>query len=222
MHPQPFHEFLVERLKERNPDLKHLSELTGIPLQHLEHLERGEYNRLPAAPYVRGYLGKLGTALNFDPDFWWNEIKLEGAVHQSGAADRLPDNRFLRRQRRGWIGLVVLVIFLVAYGAFRFSQISGKPNLLVSEPQETLARTDRELFVARGVLEEGTLSLSGEVIPRGEGGAWEKEIMLQPGLNTIRFQAKKFLGKEVVVIRQILYEPTTPEILPSTSSPSEI
>ena len=61
-----FPSFFNERLKERGLTLKRLSELSGISVKHLEALAAGQFDNLPPAPYLRGYLLKLGQVLGFD------------------------------------------------------------------------------------------------------------------------------------------------------------
>ena len=56
------------------------------------------------------------------------------------------------------------------------------------------------------------LFMNGELVSIESGGAWEKGVALEPGLNTIEIRAKKFLGRETTITRQIFYTP------PATSS----
>ena len=51
------------------------------------------------------------------------------------------------------------------------------------------------------------LTLNGESIPTDRSGAWEKNVLLDPGLNAVRINAKKFLGGEMNIIEQIIYQP---------------
>jgi hypothetical protein len=48
--------------------------------------------------------------------------------------------------------------------------------------------------------------LNGERIYPDENGNFSKEIELKEEFNTLVFEAKKFLGKESTVTKQIFYE----------------
>src|SRR5580658_10539475 len=91
-----FEEFFAARMKHKGMTLKKLGEMTGISPTHLQEIARADFNALPSAPYVHGYLVRLGKALDFDGEEWWNRVKNEGLVRNSGPADSLPENRFAR------------------------------------------------------------------------------------------------------------------------------
>ena len=51
------------------------------------------------------------------------------------------------------------------------------------------------------------LIINGEEILPEENGRFEKDFSLQPGINTFEFEVKRFLGKEIKIIRQVIYQP---------------
>ena len=61
-------ELLNEAISLRGLDVKKLSELTDIPVHYLAALGDGDFAKLPAVPYVRGYLIKTAEALRVDAD----------------------------------------------------------------------------------------------------------------------------------------------------------
>lgn len=217
-----FQEAFRDKLKERGYTLKQLSEATGISTKHLESLSHGRFEHLPPAPYLHGYLEKIGAVLGFDPELWWSEIKHHEEVRRSGAEDRLPDHRFVKMHAKAWISGGVVILLLLIYVSVRFSFILGKPALEVREPDQAAIRTHEERFVVRGSVVNGEVFLNDERLTIGTDGAWEKELFLQSGPNTIEIRAKKLLGRETVVVRQIFYEPpVVPASTPSdASSPS--
>lgn len=203
-----FKTFLYERLKERGLTIRRLGEITGITAEHIENLSEERFGQLPAAPYLRGYLMKIGKVLDFDPAPWWDYFDRLNALKSSGPTDELPRNRFVQKPvaKYGWVVLVGII--LVVYFGFRFQKIVGRPAIAVSYPPEGIVRVTEDAAIIKGNV-EGTLNLSinNEVIPVDADGSWEKNIVLQPGMNTIEIRATKFLGGETNVMRQILYEP---------------
>jgi hypothetical protein len=202
-----FSEFFTQKLKERGLTLKQLSETTGIALKHLENLSFGRFENLPPTPYLHGYFEKLGSVLGFDPEEWWNRLKYESVIARSGAADRLPQNRFGKKARRWWMGVGIVVLFLVLYVGFRYSAIFGTPRLVIEEPPAALERTLEDRIVFKGRVENGDdLYLFNEQVPLAADGTFVVEVPLQPGPNPIELTAKKILGREVKVTRQVFYD----------------
>lgn len=202
-----FTEFFNQKLKERGVTLKHLSTETGIALKHLENFSHGRFERLPSAPYVRGYFVKLGPILGFDPDEWWGRIKEEDTVTRSGSADRMPGNRFSRWRGRALVWGLIALLLIGVYVAARFTTIIGEPRLTLAAPAPNTAAVSASTLAFRGTVQNGdTLTLNGADVPLGPDGSFDTEIILRPGSNTIELRAKKVLGREIVLTRQIYYD----------------
>lgn len=206
-----FTEFFNQKLKERGFTLKHLSEATGIAIKHLENFGNGRFERLPSAPYVHGYFVKLGDILGFNPDEWWNRIKEEDAVHRSGSADQMPKNRFSRLRGRALVWGVVVLALAGLYVAARFTTIIGEPNIIIAAPEPQAVNfstnvSNSTLTMEGFVMNGDTLTINGANVPLGPDGAYTAVVQLQPGPNTIELRAKKFLGRETTLTRQVRYD----------------
>ncbi|MBM3256947.1 MAG: hypothetical protein FJY98_01290 [Candidatus Liptonbacteria bacterium] len=211
---QQFGQFLHDRLREKGWNLEKLSQTSNISIAHLEHLMAGNFEALPPAPYVHGYLHKLGNVLDFDGEAWWNELKSEGAVKTSGSTDALPKNRFKESPATPyWIGGIALI--LIVYLVARFAAIFGTPLLLVEYPPREITPSETPEIVVHGSLRYGDKVLvNQEETPVGKDGEWEKRVVLHEGLNTIEIEGRRFLGGTSKVVRQILY--TAPSTATST------
>ncbi|MDO8516028.1 MAG: helix-turn-helix domain-containing protein [bacterium] len=211
-----FESLLTDKIKERSLTLKRLSELSGIPPKHLDALLHGRFNELPPVPYIHGYIKKLGGILDYDAEIVWTRLKHSGFLKSSGPSDELPKNRFRKKVGQHYLWLAVLGVVLLAYGIFRLSGALGKPTLVITSPvQETAESTFPQMLITGTLHDADSLTVSGEVILVAEDGSWQKEIPLQPGLNTIEVTAKKFLGGETKLLRQIYYQP---EVIAPTST----
>lgn len=203
-----FSVFFAERLKNRGITLRRLSELANIPVGHLEHLRDGAYDRLPPAPYVRGYLYTLGRILEFDPAAWWSELCAHGMVSSSGGADMLPTNRFSGRPLAVYFLVSIGVLVLLLYVGIRFSVIFGQPVVTLNTPADSTSIVRERALILRGAVQNGDeLEINAEPVSLAPNGTWEKTLTLEPGLNVIRFVARKFLGGKSQFIRQVIYEP---------------
>jgi len=203
-----FSNFLNERMRERNLSLKRLSELTGVSVKHLEALSSGNPDRLPSPPYLKGYLLRLGEVLGFNPDEAWEEMKNLAEAKSSGKSDEPARNRFSREPISRYMIAGIVLFFLLMYAGLRFYQISGTPSVAISSPRENMAVVGENSFsLAGSVSNTSELMINGEQVQVQPDGSWQKTISLQPGINTVEITAKKFLGREIKVIRQIVYQP---------------
>ncbi len=205
---QNFSEFLKDRFRDRGLSLKRVSEASGIPMNFLESLVYGDEEKLPPAPYLRGYLVKLGRILDFEPDPWWKELKDKQSLKAAGSQDKLPQNRFALKTTSKYLWLALAALAILGYLGFRIYPILGKPQLTVAYPGEAVSSVGDGTITVWGTSGDGDkVFVNREEIAVGVGGRWQKRLQLQPGLNTIEVTAKKFLGGETKVIRQVVYEP---------------
>ena len=198
-------EILTEVMKERGVGVDALSNATDIPKRFIDSLVRGDFENLPAKPYVRGYLFKIAEALRIDQNILWQSYKNSTDLATSGEQDKLPTNRFAFKKMRtsGVVALFFLVILLVFVG-FKFNDMLGKPTIDVSLPEFT---TEDTITITGNVRPGDTLTLNKEVIYPNEEGYFEKRVQLQPGGNPLSFVVKRYLGRETVLDEHIFYQP---------------
>jgi hypothetical protein len=203
---QNFQTFFATRVKDRNMSFRKLSELTGIAPAHLENMMAGRFDELPSAPYVHGYLMRLGKVLDFDGEAWWERLKKERLVTHSGPADALPNNRFLRPSPTKFIWIGAVAVLVIIYLGFQLPIIFGKPSVAIlfptSSPYSTASSTFTFSGVARGT---DSLSLNGDPITIASDGTWQKSVLLQDGVNTFQIQAKRVLGGETDITEEVMY-----------------
>lgn len=188
----------------RGLDAAKLSEATDVPQRFIASLVNGDFNDLPSLPYIRGYLFKVAGVLEADPNVLWRAFRESADIRSSGHQDLLPVNRFSLKKvssKKLWIVLVAIV--LVGFLGLRLNSILGKPTLEVTLPETSVS----QLIVVAGTVSPGdTLTLNGEVVYPNEGGNFQKEIQLEPGLNTLEFKVKRRLGRETTVTKQVIYQ----------------
>lgn len=224
--------FLAAQMKNKGFSVKKLSEATGVAPAHIENMLRGDFEELPSAPYLRGYLVRIGKTLGFDGEEWWAKLKSGSVAHDSGPSDVLPRNRFVRKEAPKWLWLSIAAgVLIVAYLAFALPRILGRPSLAVIYPPASPFVATSTTFTFQGTahnadglsLSSGGAGVGGsagngaagatpsvsasasEEIPIAPDGTWQKTVLLQNGLNTFEFAAKKFLGGEADVVEQVIY-----------------
>lgn len=220
---------IIEAMKRKGVTLERLEAVSGVSERHIMAIVEGSKKNLPAAPYLRGYLIKIGKIIDLDGEELWKGFAKEGeAIRQSGAHDKFPENTQPRKKGNMKIAAIgagaVFVAGLVALQLFR----ADNPKIRFGNLDEEVTQTKERIFIIRGNSNPGfKLTLGEEEIVVREGGAFEKEVVLEPGFNTFIFTAKKPLGKEHKFPKQIFYEETEEEktqgeILNEMPAPSNI
>ncbi|MDP3947961.1 MAG: helix-turn-helix domain-containing protein [bacterium] len=213
MEQKQFHELFKEYADLKGMSASRLAEASGVPERYIEAFLGGDYSRLPAAPYVRGYLKKIGPVMSVDGEELWRAYKEEQTLKSSGAADQMPSNRFaLKKMNRTWLVGALLAAAILVYLGVRIDDVIGMPTLVVENPSLSETTVTEESLVFRGVVSPGDkLTLNGEEVPADTEGRFEKEVSLDPGvLNVFTFVARRSLGRERTVVRRIIYQPASP------------
>jgi hypothetical protein len=202
-------DIINEQLEIKGLTLEKISLLTNIPLRFLKALGESDIKKLPAAPYVRGYLVKMGKILDLDGQELWQLYKSESGIKISGPADRLPSNRFAikTKLKKTHIIAVVVIVIVISYLIWRAPRLLGEPKLEINYPPEETIIINTEILPISGKIDSrDKLIIDSEEIIVDANGNFFKNYKLQTGLNVIEFKVKKFLGKEIKVERQVIYQ----------------
>jgi len=181
-----------------------LSNLTDIPSRFVDAILDGDFDNLPARPYIRGYLFKISNVLGAESDHLWQLYRASSEARSSGEKDKLPANRFaLKRMNRGTVIGITAVVALLLLLAFNFNRIIGRPTIEVSVPETT----EESVITVTGLINpEDRLTLNDEIIYTDDIGRFEKQVQLEPGLNTLRFRVSRYLGRETDLVEQVFYQ----------------
>ena len=209
MEQKQFHELFKEYADLKGMSASRLAEASGVPERYIEAFLGGDYSRLPAAPYVRGYLKKIGPVMSVDGEELWRAYKEERMPKSSGAADQMPKNRFaFKKMNRNWLIGALLTSMLLVYLGVRIDDVVGTPTLIVENPSFGETTVTEGSLVIRGVVSPGDkLTLNGEEVPADPEGRFEKEVSRDPALNVFTLVARRSLGRERTVVRRVIYQP---------------
>ncbi len=203
-------DLLNERFAAKSLNLEKLFQQSEIPKHYLEAISKGEWAKLPAAPYTRGYFKKLAPYLDLDSAELWAlyQSETEG-VRASGANDKLPENRFaIKRREYKWAWPVLAVVLIAGYTVFNLDRFLGTPELSIESPLSASLVTSLPAFTMSGSANaKDKLFINNEEVFIDKSGKFQKSYALQPGLNTFEIMAKRFLGRETKIVKQIIYQP---------------
>ena len=121
----------------------------------------------------------------------------------------MPINRFApKRKNRKLIFIAIILFFVIIYLAFEIDDLLGIPEIKINRPADNGGITNEQSIELNGEISDffDKLTINGEEIPVEKNGEFKKEYQLQPGANKIEFKVKRFLGKEIKVEREIIYQ----------------
>ena len=205
--PRTLKDLLEDGINRKETSVKEISALSGVPERFVNGF-LGEITALPAAPYVRGYLLKIAKILDMDGKEIWRIYEHENKPRSSGSFDRLPLNRFAgkRNFNKKTTAGVLLGLIILAYAAFNIQRFWNAPVLTFTNPAENILKTADAFVVFQGRVDnpEHTVSINGASVFVDETGEFQKELVLDNGTNTFEIVAKKFLGRETRIIKQVI------------------
>ncbi len=204
-------EILIERMEEKGLTLEKLKIQTGISDRFMDALFSGTYDNLPASPYVRGYVLNLARVLGMDGEVLWASYKESLNLRKSGLEDKLPVNRFAidgKNNKYFVIGAVILL--LIVYSGVKIFKNVRELAIEVSNIPDIGLRVSTSTFIILGHVDPAAkLLIDDEEVLVSQGGDFQKKVNLVPGLNSIHFSAKKPLGSETTIVKQVTYEIST-------------
>lgn len=204
-----FSSIIIEALRAKGLSVARLSEITGIPENIISLLVEEKFHKLPAAPYVHGYIVKICDVLSLSGEKVWGEyLKDSEHIRKSGEKDTLPPNRFLiPKVNKKVFGVIMVVALVLLYFIVRLPSIIGTPNLALENLPGTITTTENQNFTVKGTITPGDkLTMNGQTIVPDSEGNFAEPVTLNPGFNTLNFTATKILGKTFSVTKQIFYQ----------------
>ncbi|MDI6820571.1 MAG: helix-turn-helix domain-containing protein [Patescibacteria group bacterium] len=199
---------LVEALRTKSLTIEKLSSMTGISERFLNLLLEENFKKLPAAPYVHGYIIKIADVLNMNGEKLWQEyLKDHNSINRSGKKDKLPQNRFVNKSFNKKTVIVVLIIVLILlYVIIRLPSILGKPPLTLANIANNAIVTNPEYQITGKINPSDKLTINNGIVFADPEGNFQKTIKLDPGFNTFEFKVKNILGRETALTKQVFYK----------------
>ena len=188
-----------------------ISKLAKIPPKYITNLEQGEYNKLPATVYVKGFLKTLSEFYRVDHrrllDLFEQEKILSDhlATTPDPAESHLRVPRFVFSPRTLAVtGAALLGLASVGYLYFQLSSVRRPPALEIYSPRDN-AELDTSFMVLAGRAEAGAnVFLNNQPVAVESSGEFRENLSLAPGPNQIIVKAVNRFGKEAVKVRQII------------------
>jgi transcriptional regulator with XRE-family HTH domain len=217
---------LGEKLKKLRGDfrmsLAEISKATKIQAKYLEYLEEGQYEKLPAEVYVRGFLRSYARCLNVDELVLIKLYERERNIHTNLGRNiskktfnynKFYISSFVVTPR----SLAIVMIFLLVGGSFfylirEFRSFASAPRLVVLSPDDGAIIEASEITVNGKTDNDARVSINNQPVFVGSGGEFSNKLILQPGLNKVTVVAINRFDKEKseTFFVEARYTPATP------------
>ena len=198
---------MVKYRTERRMSVAEISRGTNIQIKYLNCLENGEYSKLPADVYVKGFIKSYAAYMGLNEDALIKQYLREKGIHvnikqvdaSSTAKKPIRFSSFVLTPKSVFIGLIALAVI----GSFwyLYQQVNSfvsSPRLVILKPADT-AVIDGKIAHVVGVTEkDASLLINDQPVLVTENGEFSEDIGLKEGLNTITIRSKNRFDKESV------------------------
>lgn len=203
-------EILKETREAKLYTLEDIEKHTKIRKELLEALEADDFNKLPPATFVRGFIKNYGRFLNLDTE------KLLAIFRRGFEKDKHPDvvlqsftNPVDKKRFRLTPGrLIGLVLVLIVLGFFSYLWVEyrgfvGAPNLVVDSPKDQETVDIPEVLVSGHTDPEVKVSINDQDIGVDGGGNFKEDIKLSSTTNQVIVKATSKFNQSAIVSRTV-------------------
>lgn len=226
----------LKRLRsERRISLSEVSRFTHIQIKYLEYIELGDYDKLPADVYVKGFLKNYAEFLGIDSKILIKlfekekgidrNIKKKNGDYSQKIFKPLNIKFFSITPKRIALILgvssVLLILFLLYAEVVSFT---NNPKLVVFNLEEEW-ETEDSSFQLEGVAEkDAKVFINGQSVLVYDNGDFKETLALQPGANYVEIKAINRFDKETKRNLTVFYkqEEVVEEVAEETGQAEEI
>lgn len=203
---------LGEKLRKIRSDkrisMNEASRMTKIQVKYLEFLEEGNYDKLPADVYVRGFLRSYAEFLMVDDKVLIKlyekekgiKRNLEKAKPSFGSEERMKPisiSSFVFTPKKIIIVASSLLLILgIVYLSREIGSFTDAPRLVVLNPQENAEVEGNSIDVFGMTDRDARLFINDQPVLVNDDGKFNESITLQPGVNNINIKSINRFDKE--------------------------
>ncbi len=204
---EKFGEILSIQRKTKNISLKKAADKLLIKKEHLEALESENWQNLPEATFVKGYITTYAQFLGLDPQkilaLYRREYDEAKYAKKSQHQPQDTKGHLITPVRvRNAVFLAAILAFIL-YIAIQYSSIFSAPKLDFAQPQDDITVSVPVVEISGKVEKESTVSVEGEFVPVDADGNFSYRYNLKEGRNVIEIIASKRLSPKSKVTRTV-------------------
>lgn len=200
---------LGERMKkirdERRLSLADISKSTKIQIKYLEYLEQGEYLKLPADVYVRGFLRSYAVFIGLNEKMLIRQYEREKGIQKN--IKKISDTekvsvpiKFSSLVITPKIIIICSLVTLI-FGSFLYLYIEvnnfiSKPRLVIVKPINGETISGNSVHVTGIAEKDALVFINDQPVMVNENGEFGEDVGLKQGPNTITVKVRSKFNKE--------------------------
>ena len=135
----PIGERLRQAREAKGLSLDEVASQTRIPVRHLQHIEHGEWDALPAATYSVGFVRSFANTIGLDGSALGAELRQQlGGTRRSGPPSEYYEPADPARVPPKWLAItaaVIAAVLIIGYLIFRSGIEDGGETVAAAEQQ---------------------------------------------------------------------------------------
>jgi cytoskeletal protein RodZ len=210
MQTQTIGEILKQEREFHRLTLDELAKKTRIRSEYLQALESNQFDGLPSATFVKGYIRTYGQIFGFD---YQPLLRMLRRDYKESARGQLVPREFitpvLRRPARGtpitylMVALAVVMVTLLSYVGFQWYQLQLPPPIEISSPENNQV-VGPQITLSGWTESDVVVTINTQPVTVQPDGSFETELSLtREGLTTISVEAVDRRGKTNLVQRTV-------------------
>ncbi len=202
---QKFGELLLLTRKRKKISLDKAAHDLKVKKSYLEALEAENWNDLPEAAFIKGYIKNYAQYLNLDTNYTLALFRrdFDESKYIKPAHLKKEKTFFITPNKITNTAFVVAVIAFLAYIAIQYSSVFSSPKLEITNPKDN-ETTSTPAIQIEGKTEKGaTVAIDGQLIATDASGNFSYQYILNKGKNTVEIVASFRLSPKNKIIREI-------------------
>ena len=217
---------------ERHLTLSEISKSTKIQVKYLEYIEDGEYLKLPADVYVRGFLRSYAVFMGLNEMALMKQFEREKGIHKNIKKIADTDNggapinfsSLVITPKMIIVGVVMLLVvssFLYLYA--QVNNFVSAPRLVLVNPVDGATTDSTSTHVVGKAEKDALVFINDQKVLVNEDGDFSEDVGLKSGLNVITVKARSKFNKEATqsVSVNADFQDATPALDTSAVDPSQ-
>lgn len=199
-----------ERLK-KGFTVAQVEKVTKIRAKFIEAIETDDYKRMPALPYVQGFLRNYSDFLGLRSTtilaIFRRQYTLKDKHTKEIIEEPLTQSRVLTRNKVILALVLLMIISLFGYFFWQYRQLHEPPPLLIEQPKNELVVDVAEISIFGKTDPDATVMVNNEPVLIKEDGKFFVDVPLSIGNNTVVVEATSRIGEKTTLTRKITRTP---------------
>jgi transcriptional regulator with XRE-family HTH domain len=202
-------EILQISRKNKQLSKKEVSQKTKISVKYIKALEENDFEHLPEAAFVKGFIRNYAQVVDVNPDQILAIFRRDYDQNLKGKVIPRDFNADFQRRRIFWNPKTTMLIFSLIVILFLSFYFINQYNFLISAPKlNVIYPKEQEMVISTVTIEgitdpQATITINNQQVKVEKDGSFSQAINLHGGIRTITVQATNRFGKSRTIQRTV-------------------